>query len=70
MSKPEQRASFSGPHRFVAPDDDRMGAALGAGHTPGLAMSWVADSTRRARDGVRCAVCGKARQDPIHMPPD
>ena len=70
MSKVEQRASFSGPHQFVAPEDDRIGAALSAGHSPGLAMTWTADTAERTGREIRCRVCGKGRRDPIHLPPD
>jgi hypothetical protein len=62
----------SGPHRFVPPEDDRMGAALSAGHTPGLAMTWAVDTAARAAREPRCAAigCGRTREDPVHLPVD
>ena len=70
MREPEAGASPSGPHRFVKPEDTPLGAALGAGHSPNLAMTWAADTTGRSRRAVPCAACGKDRRDPIHLPPD
>ena len=70
MGGPKPLARPSGPHRFVEPEDTPLGAALGAGHNPNLAMTWTADTTERAARTVRCAACGKERRNRIHVPPD
>lgn len=70
MGEPEPRVGPSGPHRFVEPEDTPLGAALGAGHSPNLAMTWAADTTERTGRAVRCAACGKERRDRIHLPPE
>ena len=69
MSKAEQRASFSGPHPFVEPEDGRMGVALGSVRA-NLPAAWTMDTSERAGKQVRCGVCGKGRGDWIHLPPD
>jgi hypothetical protein len=70
MRELKPRVGPSGPHRFVEPEDTQLGAALGAGHSPNLAMTWTADTTERSGRTVRCAACGKERRDQIHLPPD
>ena len=57
----------SAMHRFVEPDENRMGLAMSAGK-PDLQMApalALADASLRER---RCAMkgCGKPRQDAIH----
>jgi hypothetical protein len=63
----ERGAGPSGPHRFVEPEDNRLGLALGMTQPtlqmgPALAVS---DASLRA---ARCARkgCGRARQHAIH----
>ena len=70
----ERLGGTSGPHRFVEPDDNRLGLAMSAARAPGtgwggsLAMT---DATVRS-GGARCAMagCGRLREDPLHLPPD
>jgi len=64
----------SGPHRFVEPEDNRLGLAMSSARAPGTGMASslaMTDASVRA-GGARCAMpgCGKAREDPIHLPPD
>jgi hypothetical protein len=66
----ERPAGPSGPHRFVGPDDNRLGLALSSVHTPSLHMGpafAITDATLRLQAGP-CAVagCGKPREDEIH----
>jgi hypothetical protein len=78
MSRPvratDRLGGTSGPHRFVAPEDNRLGLAMSTARAPGTGMAQslaVTDASVRAH-GARCAApgCGKAREDPIHLPPD
>ena len=70
----ERLGGTSGPHRFVEPEDNRLGLAMSAARAPG--SGWgrsvaMTDATVRARD-ARCAMpgCGRPREDPLHIPPD
>jgi hypothetical protein len=70
----ERLGGTSGPHRFVEPEDSRLGLAMSAARAPGSSFSSsvaMTDASVRAR-GARCAMpgCGKTRDDPIHLPPD
>ena len=70
----ERLGGTSGPHRFVEPEDNRLGLAMSTARAPGTGMAQslaVTDASVRARD-ARCAMpgCGKAREDVIHLPPD
>ena len=70
----ERLGGTSGPHRFVEPEDNRLGLAMSAVRAPGTGMAQslaVTDASVRAQ-GARCAMsgCGKAREDPIHLPAD
>ncbi len=68
----KRTAGPSGPHRFVEPDDNRLGLALSVGRTPGQQMGpalAITDASVRVH-GARCSMagCGKAREDAIHYP--
>jgi hypothetical protein len=70
----ERPGGTSGPHRFVEPEDSRLGLAMSAARAPG--SGWapsvaMTDASVRAGD-ARCALpgCGRRHDDPIHLPPD
>jgi hypothetical protein len=70
----ERLGGTSGPHAFVEPDDNRLGLAMSAVRAPGTGMAQslaVTDASLRGHR-ARCAMagCGKAREDPIHLPAD
>ncbi len=69
---PERLGGSSGPHRFVEPEDNRLGLAMSAARAPGSGWSQsvaMTDASVRAGD-ARCAMpgCGRTRKDPIHDP--
>jgi hypothetical protein len=70
----EHLGGASGPHRFIEPEDTRLGLAMSAVRAPGTGMAGsiaMTDASVRAND-ARCAMpgCGKARGNAIHLPPD
>jgi hypothetical protein len=63
----QRSAGPSGPHRFVEPDDNRLGLALGTTR-PSLQMGPALAVTDASLRDARCAMkgCGRAREHVIH----